>query len=106
MMNFVKRLFGFDGEQTQTTTSRKPSKQQLLFEQGLRYCSKCDTIKEVGEFHKDASRPQGINNQCKSCKRAYYEANSEKLKSRTLQWQRDNKERLNEYQKNYRLRSK
>lgn len=45
--------------------------QQYLERNNEKRCRKCDEIKNSTEFHRDISRPDGLENNCKSCKRQY-----------------------------------
>ena len=48
--------------------------------QGSKICSKCKESKDVSEFHKNKGTNDGLHNQCKSCRKAYSEINSDRLK--------------------------
>ena len=45
-------------------------------------CNKCEKAQSRSEFHKDASALDGLSHDCKTCIRAYNEANKEKLRAR------------------------
>lgn len=63
-------------------------------EESLKTCVKCNQLKNVTEYHKDSSSPDGFNNRCKSCVNQYnrdrYNSNpefkkqhSQRMKNRT-----------------------
>jgi hypothetical protein len=54
-------------------------------------CNNCKENKEGSEFHKNASRKNGLSSTCKKCARA-----------RVKNWYIENKERSSQYQKQYR----
>lgn len=56
-----------------------------------KFCKSCNSIKSKKEFYKDNSRPCGLKSSCKQC-------SNERFKS----WKNENKERYNEYQREYR----
>ena len=39
---------------------------------GMKECTKCKATKDVSEFHKNKTRPDGLEYWCKSCKKARY----------------------------------
>ena len=78
-------------------------------------CTKCGQIKELGEFHKDKKRPDGLFPQCKACVRlnrsnwyaknkerssaehaAYYLKNKETVMARVSAYYWENKDQINE----------
>lgn len=95
-------------------------------------CSQCNIEKELIEFNKDKTSPDGLGYRCRECGKtyakqyhqdnkekykAYYEKNRDKLKEKCIkyyyknrekrcekarQYHQDNKERLNEYTKEWR----
>lgn len=66
----------------------------------MKTCSKCKVNKELTEFTKDASRPDGLDRHCRECKtaakRAYLaQGNNAELKSqRYKEWYQANREIL------------
>lgn len=42
-------------------------------------CTKCDTLKNLGEFPRDKKNKDGYSNQCKACRRAYKKKNAESI---------------------------
>ena len=57
-------------------------------------CTKCGITQSRSEFHKKSDAPDGLQNRCKACQRAYNEANKEKRKARAETAMAANKEKL------------
>jgi 5-methylcytosine-specific restriction endonuclease McrA len=53
--------------------------EQLSLPANLKRCSKCRAVKSPAEFSGNKSTRDGLQGQCKSCNRAYYEANRERI---------------------------
>ena len=72
-----------------------------------RICNKCKEEKELNadNFPRRKSAKFGFDSICKECKREYdkkrYEENKEKLKSKSKEYYRKNKNKRLEYQNNY-----
>lgn len=78
----------------------------------------CKQDKDLTEFHKDASRPNGHCSRCKECgnkrkhkyvpvkwteaKKKYYQDNKDKFREYKRNWRQANKEKSNESNKKYR----
>ena len=66
----------------------------------LRRCPVCGETKEIASFPVNINRRSGIHSECRECankrSRAYYYANRERLLKQTTEWQRANRERINE----------
>ena len=60
-------------------------------------CKKCNVVKDVSEFSKAKRNRDGLMNGCKLCQKEYYQANKEKLKEKSRQYNEANKERIKEY---------
>ena len=62
-----------------------------------KHCTGCDKRKSLDEFPTKSVSPDGRGAQCKECvaaySREYYAANSEKIKARTGEYQKRNRER-------------
>jgi len=56
-------------------------------------CTKCGVEKDVVEFDKDKTKKDGLFSWCKSCKKEYREANSEKIRIKNKQYYEANHER-------------
>ena len=84
-------------------------------------CNKCEEIKSIDEYYKDRSKKDGCATFCKVCsrlgKKTYYEANKEKIKTKSKNYyetnkkdiapklkayREANKERIAKYKKRYR----
>lgn len=52
----------------------------------MKICTKCKKSLELSEFHKNVSKSDGLQNQCKSCKKGtdsvYYSGNKDRQKER------------------------
>jgi hypothetical protein len=73
-------------------------------------CSKCKQIKDIGEFHKDKGKKDGLVSQCKSCVaergKAYRQENKEEIAERNKAWRKENKEKIAERHKAWRKENK
>jgi hypothetical protein len=77
-------------------------------------CNKCLKTKQIIEFHKDSSRPDGKSYICKLCDQKKFKkwknANEEKYKDTVSKWRQKNIEKLREQHrknaKKYRLKNK
>ena len=70
-----------------------------------KYCTKCGITKSLSEFNKNQTRPQGVNGECRKCRREisrlYRENNKEKVKERGRLYYENNKEKVKEKGKLY-----
>jgi hypothetical protein len=73
----------------------------MSFDMGPKKCNTCKETKPVECFGKDRARKDGLHSQCKSCRKAYYEANREKELERLKAYYEANKEKIRERQKAY-----
>ena len=64
-------------------------------------CTKCGEVKAVSEFHKDKYSKDGFFDECKECRKKYYQANKEKILEYDKQYRQANKEKIKEYSKKY-----
>jgi len=69
-------------------------------------CSKCKETKDVGEFHKNKTRKDGLKVYCKSCIKAYKEANKEEIAEYQKAYREASKEKIAEQRKTYREANK
>jgi len=60
-------------------------------------CSKCGEVKPVSEFSKDKNRKDGLQRQCKSCAKQYYQDHREENK----QYNQDYREEKKQYHRQY-----
>mgnify|MGYP001818747479 CR=1 FL=1 len=68
----------------------------------MKKCSKCDQVKDLGEFKKDSSKKDGYYSSCKICsnrdRRKRYEESPE-IRDRLYSWKENNAEKVKEYKK-------
>jgi hypothetical protein len=65
-------------------------------------CCKCRYNKEIGCFHKDKNRNDGLQTVCKQCSRLYSQERNAKRKEEYKRWYQDNKIKV----RNYKLKRK
>ena len=79
----------------------------------MKQCSKCKEVKSLFEFNKHSSNKDGLQYQCKACrkttcaasfKRTGQEERQKRNKASAL-WREDNKEKRKEYAKTYALKN-
>ena len=65
----------------------------------LKRCSKCGEERPLEEFYKDKTRKDGRHSLCKTCSnqrmKLYYQKNSEEIKNRARNWQKNNRGKRN-----------
>jgi hypothetical protein len=70
-------------------------------------CIKCKQTKSIAEFNKDKHKKDGLNSYCKSCKakkdKSWAENNRDKVNKCISNWVSNNKEKHDDYQKQYRI---
>ena len=66
-------------------------------------CTKCKVSKLFVEFAKDKSTKDGINSQCKKCRKEYRLNNQEKFSKYCKEYKLNNKDKIKEKNKEYRL---
>ena len=64
-------------------------------------CSKCKEIKDVSEFGNNRTRRDGLQSQCKQCRKAYRKSNREKIRASNKAYRKANREKFRAYQKAY-----
>jgi hypothetical protein len=66
----------------------------------MKQCNRCKEYKDLTEFHKCKSKPDGHNSECKACGKIrykeYYKLHKADYAKRTKKWQADNPEKLKE----------
>ena len=67
----------------------------------MKKCSKCAEVKSFEEFSRNKAHKDGIQNQCKSCVKAYNEANKDKIKARDKAYYKANKDKVKAKNKAY-----
>ena len=73
----------------------------------MKTCSSCRRQRPINDFHRNRSKPDGLHNQCKSCRktesqsnasRAYrkkrYAVQGEQMRAASRQWYKDNPEKV------------
>ena len=65
----------------------------------IKKCPRCKSRKELTEFSKSKSKKDGLESVCKSCKKAYYEANKERIAAQHKVYNEANKKkRVKDYE--------
>ena len=64
-------------------------------------CSKCGEEKALCEFSKNKSTKDGLRSLCKTCDKAYKQANKEKIAEQRKAYRQENKEKIAEQNKAY-----
>lgn len=72
----------------------------------MKTCSKCREKRPTSEFNKDKNTKDGLDLQCRHCRKAYREANKEKIAERTKSYYLKNRERILDYQRTYSAENK
>lgn len=71
--------------------------------QGFKRCTKCGSVKALGDYHRDKTKADGRHSQCKGCvreaQRHYREANLEQERDRVRHWRKENHEKEREAQR-------
>jgi hypothetical protein len=69
-------------------------------------CSKCGEVKPVSEFSKDKNRKDGLQSQCKSCDKQYYQDHREEKKQYDKQYRQDHREEKKQYYQDHKEKIK
>lgn len=67
----------------------------------VKICYKCNRELDLSSFHKDSTKPDGLNIYCKECRKSHYKDNIERYKENSKRYYQDNIERFKEYNKKY-----
>jgi len=71
----------------------------------MKECSKCGEEKQLSEYHKDRSKPDGHRPNCKDCRQGYspeyHMEHKERENARSLKWVNDNREAKRAYDRQY-----
>jgi hypothetical protein len=71
----------------------------------MKQCTKCKEVKELTEFNKSTAGKNGLCPKCKSCRKAYREANKQKIKaynkSYSELYREANKDKIKRYKQAY-----
>lgn len=68
----------------------------------MKKCTKCGEEKSLEEFNKDKTRKDGLDRQCKACRKQYREVNRKKIAERDKRYRESNREKILEREKQYR----
>ena len=69
----------------------------------MKYCPKCRENKDIIKFHRDSYKKDGLKVYCIDCAKLVYSLNKEKLKVYGHNYYKENKKRLDLYQKERRF---
>ena len=69
----------------------------------IKKCSKCGIVSLKSNFHKNNTRNDGLYNQCKVCRKDYYNENRDRLLNKRKFYTKENRDQIKEYQKKYYL---
>jgi hypothetical protein len=76
----------------------------------MKKCNMCKLDKDESEFYKNATTKDGLEYQCKECRKKlskqYYKDNKDKVDSRIKNWHDNNVEKMEEYRKHWREENK
>ena len=64
----------------------------------VKKCSKCAIISLKSNFHKNKSMKDGFQQYCKSCIKKYYLENRDRLLDKHKCYNKENRDRIKEYQ--------
>lgn len=67
-----------------------------------KYCKFCNTEKPIIGFSKDSHKKDGHSTKCKSCVKAYKDANAQSISERRRVYRNEHKAEISEYMKSYR----
>ena len=70
--------------------------------EATKVCTKCGEDKPLTDFNKKSAAPDGLTPHCKSCAKAYYEVNREKLVAQKKAYNEANREKRNAASRAYR----
>lgn len=69
----------------------------------IKQCCKCKEIRNINDFGKLKSSPDGLRYDCKVCRKAYRETNKDEINEKNNKYYYDNKNTLLEKNKTYRI---
>lgn len=68
-------------------------------------CCSCKNVKPIEDFPKNKNKPDGLHDECKTCKRkrgkSYYNRDKEAILSRNKKWRDENPEKVVERSRDY-----
>jgi 5-methylcytosine-specific restriction endonuclease McrA len=68
----------------------------------MKVCSKCKEEKDISEFCKDSSKPDGLYSSCKSCQKSYRKSNKKKIAETNKVWRDKNRDKQINYLREWR----
>lgn len=68
----------------------------------IKQCTQCKIFKNIDEFRKNKSNKDGLDCNCKECRKQYYYNNKEKLNKKSKQYKINNKDKIDAYNAKYR----
>lgn len=68
----------------------------------MKTCTGCGEAKELSEFSRNKTKPDGFKSECKKCEAAYRAKHREKLNAKAAKWRADNRERERAWCKKWR----
>lgn len=71
-----------------------------------KHCYKCETVKPIGEFNKNKSKPDGVGSECCECVRKYKRENRSKLLISERRYRKDHPEMKRKADKKYYAKNK
>lgn len=72
----------------------------------MKRCVKCEEEKSIEEFYKNKATQDGLQAQCKSCRKKYREKNRDKEAERKKKYREKNRDKVLEIQKKYREKNR
>lgn len=67
----------------------------------MKTCVKCRKPKLTSEFGRDASRKDGLQSNCKACRREYQEANRDRIAEYLREYRDANRDKISELRREY-----
>jgi len=86
--------------------AHNPSAHNLLKGSQMKTCTKCNLSQSKTEFCKQTGRADGLQSNCKTCKKKYYKLHKEYLAIKYKKYRDDNSEKLREKNKLYHVNNK
>lgn len=76
----------------------------------MKICTRCKVLKDVAEYHKAASKDDGLDHKCKGCAKEYslkyYQDKKEAIKQQAKEWRQNNREKKKELDRLYNCNNK
>lgn len=68
-------------------------------------CTKCKIEKDLSEFNKDKTRPDGYSYWCRACRKTHWHKNADKFKAKHKVYRINNKEKIKKIGEEYRRKN-